>query len=145
MKPEFKNILGGLAGAVALNIVHETVKRFYHNAPRVDLLGEEALTKTVEAVGVEAPTGDTLTATTLLADLASNAGYYSMIGKGDDDTILLRGAGYGLVAGLGAIGLAKPLGLDERPVSKTDETKVLTVFWYVLGGLATALAIKNLR
>ncbi len=47
-----------------------------------------------------------------------------MIGKGDRETIFWRGAGYGLTAGLGAIGLAKPLGLDEKPVAKTDETKL---------------------
>ena len=110
-----------------------------------DLLGEEAVAKTTEALGVEAPSGEALTASTFVADLASNAGYYAMIGKGDNDTILLRGAGYGLMAGLGAIGLAKPLGLNESSVARTDETKLLTVAWYLLGGLAAALAIKSLR
>ncbi|MCF0071050.1 hypothetical protein LZD49_11250 [Dyadobacter sp. CY261] len=145
MKPEIRNILGGITGAVVLNIIHEVAKRVSHKAPRIDMLGEEAFTKTVEAVGIEAPTGDALTVSTFIADLASNAGYYAMIGKGDNDNILIRGAGYGLMAGLGAIGLAKPLGLDERPITKTGETKVLTVAWYLLGGLAAALAIKSLR
>lgn len=145
MKPEIRNILGGITGAVVLNLVHEVAKRVSHKAPRIDLLGEEAVTKTAEAVGVEAPTGEVLTASTFVADLASNAGYYAMIGKGDDDTILLRGAGYGLMAGLGAIGLAKPLGLNESAVARTGETKLLTITWYLLGGLAAALAIKNLR
>lgn len=145
MKPEIRNIVGGISGAVVLNLVHEAAKRLSHKAPQIDQMGEEALSKTVEAVGLEAPTGKALTVSTLAADLASNAGYYAMIGKGDRDTILLRGAGYGLMAGLGAIGLAKPLGLDERPVTKTDETKLLTVAWYLLGGLAAALVIKNLR
>lgn len=145
MKPEIRNILGGIAGAVVLNLVHEVAKRVSHKAPRVDLMGEEALSKSIEAVGIEPPTGKTLTASTFVADLASNAGYYAMIGKGDNDTILLRGAGYGLMAGLGAIGLAKPLGLNESTVTRTDETKILTVTWYLIGGLAAALAIKNLK
>lgn len=145
MKPEIRNILGGITGAVVLNLVHEVAKRVSHKAPRIDLLGEEALSKTVEAVGVEAPTGEALTVSTFVADLASNAGYYAMIGKGDDSNLLVRGAGYGLMAGLGAIGLAKPLGLNERTVTKTDETKLLTVTWYLLGGIAAALAIKSLR
>lgn len=145
MKPEIRNILGGIAGAVVLNLVHEVAKRVSHKAPRVDLMGEEALSKSIEAVGIEPPTGKTLTASTFVADLASNAGYYAMIGKGDHDTILLRGAGYGLMAGLGAIGLAKPLGLNESTVTRTDETKILTVTWYLIGGLAAALAIKNLK
>jgi hypothetical protein len=144
MKPEVRNILGGLTGAIILNLVHEAAKRLYHKAPKIDQLGEEALSKTVESVGLEAPTGQALTLSTLAADLASNAGYYAMIGKGDRQTIVLRGAGYGLMAGLGAIGLAKPLGLDEKPVTKTDETKLMTVAWYLLGGLAAALVIKSL-
>lgn len=145
MKPEVRNILGGISGAVVLNLIHEAAKRVYDKAPQIDQLGEEALSKTVEAIGLEAPTGQTLTVSTLAADLASNAGYYAMIGKGDRETILWRGAGYGLMAGLGAIGLAKPLGLDETPVAKTEETKLLTVAWYVLGGLAAALVIRNLK
>jgi hypothetical protein len=145
MKPEVRNMVGGVAGAVVLNLVHEAAKRVYDKAPRIDHLGEEALSKTVEAVGVEAPTGNKLAATTLAADLVSNAGYYAMIGKGDHDTILLRGAGYGLMAGLGAIGLAKPLGLNEKAVAKTSETKLMTVAWYLLGGLAAAFVIKNIR
>ena len=145
MKPEIRNILGGIAGAVVLNLVHEVAKRVSHKAPRVDLMGEEALSKSIEAVGIEPPTGKTLTASTFVADLASNAGYSAMSGKGDNDTVLLRGAGYGLMAGLGAIGLAKPLGLNESTVTRTDETKILTVTWYLIGGLAAALAIKNLK
>lgn len=145
MKPEVRNILGGISGAVVLNLIHEAAKRIYNKAPKIDQLGEEALTKTVEAVGLKAPTGQALTVSTLAADLASNAGYYAMIGKGDRETIFWRGAGYGLMAGLGAIGLAKPLGLDDTPVAKTDETKLLTVAWYVLGGLAAALVIRNLK
>jgi hypothetical protein len=39
------SLIGGFAGAIALNILHETVKRYYDKAPRVDLVGEEALEK----------------------------------------------------------------------------------------------------
>ena len=145
MRPEIKNIIGGVAGAVILNLVHETAKRFSNKAPRVDLVGEEALSKTISAAGFTPPTGNKLFLSTLAADVTSNAAYYAMIGKGDRDTILIRGAGYGLMAGLGAIGLTKPLGLDDKPVNKTDETKFLTVAWYLIGGIATALVIKNLK
>ncbi|MHA4739664.1 hypothetical protein [Dyadobacter sp. MSC1_007] len=145
MKPEVRNIIGGITGAVVLNLVHEGAKRLSNKAPKINLVGEEAMAKTIEATGAEAPSGKKLALTTLAADLASNAGYYAMIGKGDNENVVLRGAGFGLMAGLGAIGLAKPLGLNSHPISKTDETKIMTVAWYLLGGIAAALVIKNLK
>jgi hypothetical protein len=145
MKPEFRNILGGLAGAIVLNIVHEAARRLYSKAPRIDLIGEEALTKSLNAVGMEAPTGSLLTGSTLAADLASNTMYFSMIGKGGEENLLMRGAGYGLAAGLGAIGLTQQLGLSDAPVTKTNETKVMTVAWYLLGGLSAAFAMMKIK
>ncbi|MCF0050487.1 hypothetical protein MUK70_05600 [Dyadobacter chenwenxiniae] len=143
MKPEIRSLAGGLAGAIVLNIIHEAAKRFSDKAPRIDKVGEEALTKSLHAVGASAPTGNALFGTTLAADLASNAMYYAMIGKGSKETLMLRGAGYGLFAGLGAIGLTQKLGLSDKPVTKTTETKVMTVAWYLLGGLAAAFVMQK--
>jgi hypothetical protein len=56
---------------------------------------------------------------------------------------MLRGAGYGLFAGLGAVGLTQKLGLSDKPVTKTTETKVMTVAWYLLGGLVAAFVIQK--
>ncbi len=141
----FQNLLGGLAGALALNLLHETVKRLDHDAPRIDLVGEEALSKTIEATGGEAPTGNKLFGLTLAADVTANAGFYSLIGQGKDENILTRGAVFGLVAGIGALALTEPMGLDDAPITKTTRTKVLTVAWYLAGGLVTALTIRAIR
>jgi len=138
-------LLGGLAGAVALNILHETVRRFDRDAPRVDLIGEEAISKSMDAVGIEPPQGDRLYKVTLVGDLISNTIYYSTIGLGDDKNILIRGLSMGFVAGIGAIELPKPMGLDDAPVSRSDKTKLLTVVWYVAGALVTAVVTKALR
>lgn len=145
MKPEIKSLAGGLAGAVVLNIVHEAARRLYDKALRINKVGEEAVTKSLNAVGVPAPTRKTLFATTLAADIASNATYFAAIGKGADKYLLLRGAGYGLAAGLGAIGLTQKLGLIDKPVTKTTETKVLTVAWYLLGGLVAAFIMGKVN
>lgn len=142
---DIENIAGGLAGALALNMLHESYKRFDNEAPRVDLVGEEALTKTVESVGLQAPTGEKLFGLTLAADVVSNALYFSAIGVGKKKNLLVRGASYGLAAGLGAVFLTKPLGLNDAPVTKTSKTKVLTVAWYLAGGLVTALTIQALK
>ena len=58
-------------------------------------------------------------------------------------SMMLRGAGYGLFAGLGAVGLTQKLGLSDKPVTKTTETKVMTVAWYLLGGLVAAFVIQK--
>lgn len=139
------SIAGGLAGAIALNILHESVKRIDHNAPRIDLVGEEALSKSLISLGAELPEGDALFAATLASDLLSNALYYSLIGIGKKKNLLWRGAGYGLAAGIGALTLTKPMGLSDAPITKTQKTKILTVAWYLFGGLVTALTIKSLR
>jgi len=140
-----ENLAGGLAGALVLNILHETVKRMDKDAPRVDLVGEEALSKSLETVGVEPPKGDALFGATLAADVFSNALYFSAVGAGKKKNLLLLGAGYGLAAGIGAITLTKPLGLNDKPVNRTTKTQALTVAFYLVGGLVSALTIKGLR
>jgi hypothetical protein len=140
-----KNIIGGLAGAVTLNTLHQTVKQLDHDAPRVDLVGEEALTKGMEAMNLTPPTGNTLFTATLIGDIISNGLYYSTIGLGKKKYLLLRGAAVGLAAGIGALTLTEPMGLSDAPVTRTEKTKVLTVGYYLLGGIVTALTIKALR
>lgn len=140
-----KNLIGGLAGAVALNILHETLKRFDHEAPRVDLIGEEAIKKGFEAIEQEPPSGNTLYATTLAGDLISNAFYYSLIGFGKNKHIITRGIAYGAVAGIGALKLTAPLGLSDAPVTRTVKTQLLAVGYYTFGGLVASLVIKGLK
>jgi len=140
-----KAILAGFAGAAALNILHETVRRFDADAPRVDLVGEEALTRSMNSLNLEAPTGNNLYAATLAGDIISNGIYYSAIGMAGSKNIYLKGALAGLTAGLGAIKLPEKMGLDDEPVTKTDKTKILTVAWYLIGGLVTAAVFDQLK
>ncbi|MGY3213052.1 hypothetical protein [Mucilaginibacter sp. HD30] len=138
------NTIGGFAGAAALNIVHQTAKQFIDKAPRVDLIGEQALNKGLKGIGAKPLTGNTLFLSTLAADIINNAAYYSMIGWGRKKNLLIKGAAFGLAAGIGALTLTKPLGLNDRPVNKSTETKLLTVSYYLLGGIVAALTIKAL-
>lgn len=139
------SLVGGIAGAVALNILHQTVAQFDHSAPRVDLVGEEALSKGLEKLNVTPPTGNALFTATLAADLISNAAYYSMIGLGKRKYLLYHGAAHGLVAGIGALTLTKPMGLSDAQVTRTTETKILTVAWYTFGGIVAAAIMRKWR
>lgn len=139
-----KNLLAGLLGSVTLNVLHELYRKIDPLAPRVDLVGKEALAKTVQATGHSAPKGKRLYLATLVGDILSNSIYYALIGKGHKN-LLLRGAALGLAAGVGALAVTKPLGLDDTPITKSTRTKVLTVAWYVTGGIVTALVIGKMR
>ena len=113
--------------------------------PRVDLLGEEALQKGLEHFGAHIDDENTLYGATLAGDLISNAVYFSTIGAGGPENIWSRAVGIGLTAGIGAIALPKPLGLDPEPVTKTTKTKALTVGYYLAGALVTGAILTALN
>ena len=137
-----KNLAAGMAGAVALNLLHETLKKTGTNMPRIDLLGEEALNNVLGAIKSPIENKEKLYMATLAADVVSNAVYFSAIGAGKDKYIWPRAIVSGLTAGLGAVKLAKPLGLNEATVARTEKTKGLTVAYYLSGALVTAMILK---
>ena len=59
------SLIGGFAGAIALNIVHEIARHLDHDAPQIHKIGEEAIIKITEAGGIEPPEGNQLYATAL--------------------------------------------------------------------------------
>jgi hypothetical protein len=134
----------GLAGACALTCLHESARRTVPNAPRMDVLGMRAIDKTVRAVGAEPPHGDRLHNWALGGDLVSNSLFYSLVAAGDRDGAWVRGAILGLAAGPGAVVLPGPLGLGSAPSNRTNATRLMTVGWYVAGGLAAAAAYRLL-
>jgi hypothetical protein len=127
----------GLAGALVLNILHETVRHLRPaDAPRMDVLGKRGLRKLLSKANAPQPDEDTAYGLTMLGDLASNGLYYSLVGTGNG--VWLRGAALGLAAGVGGVVLPGPMGLGEAPSNRTPQTKAMTVAWYLIGGLATA-------
>lgn len=145
MNNTISSLIGGIAGAIALNVVHQLVKQFDRDAPHVDLIGEEALSKGMERLDIEPPKDVALFTATLVADLISNAAYYSLIGLAEQKHLMLLGAGSGLAAGIGTLTLTELLGLKDAPVNRTEKTKLMTVAWYTIGGLVAAAVISGLR
>lgn len=138
-----RSLLAGFAGAVALNILHETIRQFDADAPRIEMIGEEALSKAIKSAGMQPPTGDSLYATTLAADIVSNGFYFSLIGMGKEKNILSSALVYGAAAGIGALVLTKPLGLNDAPVTRTTKTKLMTVGYYVFGALVAGWLMQK--
>jgi hypothetical protein len=134
----------GLAGASALTLLHETVRQFNPDAPRMDLLGMRTIDKYLRKADIQPPQGKQLHTAALVGDVISNTLYYSLAGIGNKDTLWLRAAGLGLAAGIGAIVLPKPMGIGDAPSSRTPQTKAMTIAWYLVGGLATAAILQLL-
>ena len=137
-----KALGSGLVGAFALTLVHETARRYIEDAPRMDVVGMRAITKTLRAVDVDPPVP--LHEAALVGDLAANSLYYGLVGLGDPEDGLRNGAALGLAAGLAAVYLPEHLGLGRQPAKNSVETNLLTVAFYLLGGLAAGGAYQAL-
>ena len=132
----------GLVGATALTAIHESARRTFSDAPRMDILGERAIAGSMRLAHCDPPPEGQLHTAALVGDVVANSLYYSLIGLGDPNTAVLRGALFGLVAGLGGVYLPGPMGLGSGPSARTPATKAMTVAWYTAGGIAAGLAFQ---
>lgn len=138
-----KNITAGFIGSVALNFLHETLRKNASNVPKINVLGEQALNKVLGELGTPIADENDLHKATLQIDLAANTMYYSLIG-GSSNWIWPKAVFLGLSAGIGALQLPEPMGLNSEPVTQTKQTQILTVGYYLFGALVTALVLKTL-
>jgi len=133
-------LISGVAGAVALTAVHQAARAVTENAPRMDVVGMRALARGATAAGQEAPrTHAGFYGATLAGDLIANSVYYSLA------TTYTRGTVLGLIAGIGALVLPERMGLGVPPKSELLSNRVMTVAWYLVGGLAAAATAHCLR
>jgi len=141
----FGSLAAGLAGALALTALHETARRVVPKAPRMDTLGRRGLARSLRAAGVEPPSRDTLQATALAGDVASNGMMYALVGLVSPALAPLVGASIGAAAGLGALALPPVLELGPGPEKLAPGTRVMTVAWYTFGGLVAGEVYRRLR
>ena len=131
-------LAGGLAGTLTVASLHEALKRVTHDAPRMDLLNIELIRKGFKSMNKEVPKKDELERWAVGGELLCDTAYYGLAGMGGKKGVWLRGALLGLVAGVTAVVLPKPLGLPEEPSNKTSATQLMTIGLYLMGGLATS-------
>ncbi len=136
------SLWSGLAGAATVNLANETARRFLPDAPRMDLVGEHALTRILRAVGAGPLKGRKLYAAALAGDLISNTGYYGAVARSSRP--VLSGLMLGAMAGAGAVGLTPKLGLGKAEVQLTPRTAWLTFGWYLAGGLVAGVLARVL-
>lgn len=139
------SIGGGLAGACALTLLHEIVKRLDSEAPRMDLMGMQAVKKGIKKADQPIPDDQHLYQIAMVGDIISNTIYYSLGVAGKRKYIWPKGALAGAAAGLGAIFLPKSLGLNPAYSSRTLKTKAFTTGLYLIGGLVASAVAKKLE
>ncbi|MGZ5243750.1 MAG: hypothetical protein ACXWW0_07635 [Bacteroidia bacterium] len=131
-------IVGGFAGACALTLLHETLKRIDPDAPRMDLLGMDALTASLNLTNNSTAENDELFRYAMTADILCNSLYYSLAGAAKSDKTFMAGSLLGAAAGIGAVILPGPLGLIEEASNRTNKTKLLTMGLYFVGGIVAS-------
>ena len=130
--------LAGMVGALAVTAVHQVARRVTLDAPRMDVLGERALTRGAHMAELPVPSRSTLHRAALAGDIVFNSAYYSLASS------WTRGLALGLAAGVGALVLPQRMGLGDAPRSERLSNQVMTVAWYVVGGLAAAATSRRL-
>jgi hypothetical protein len=127
----YKKILAGLGGAIAVNLLHEAIRKNFDNAPQINKVGEEALNKALDKVDMKITNPDQLYAATLAGDVIGNGIYYATTATSGFNVAS------GLLMGLGTVALPEKLELDDSPVASTTEKKVMTVAYYLFGAIVT--------
>lgn len=132
-------------GAGAITLIHESVKNIVPKAPRMDLVGMEALSRLMIGSGKMPPAPKKLYASALVGDLVSNALYYSAAGIGSSRSVWVRGAALGVAAGLGALLVPQRVGLLSAPAYRSKASQGMTFGLYVIGGIVAAAAMSWLH
>src|SRR5690242_3482325 len=91
----------GLAGACALTAAHQLLRGATRDAPRMDVLGERAIAKSLRAADLPAPAEGRLYPAALVGDVVSNSLYYSLVGLSGPGAAPVCGGLLGLLAGVG--------------------------------------------
>jgi len=141
----WKALSSGLVGASVLTATNEIARRFIPAAPRLDTLGRRALGATLYQISGQRPKEQRLQRWALAGDLLSNTLFYGLVGAGGARHNWRRGGLLGLGMGLGAVLLPPTLGLGRWPTRRKPATKLMTVGWYLAGGLAAAATAALFR
>jgi hypothetical protein len=137
-------IIGGLAGAISVTLLHELIRTFYAGAPRLDQLGEQATAKLIKSTGQHPPDEEKLYAPALGADVAANTLYYGIAAANAKHPVRTATL-MGLTAGLGAISLPSKLGLNNDYSAGTPERKLITLALYTIGGIIAGTVVKTMK
>lgn len=142
------SLVAGVAGAGALNLIHESARKTIPNAPHVDLLAMRGVGLFfLRPLGAQVPLGK-LRRWVLAGDLISNSLYYAaVVGASRNQnpaSVWKRSLAWGLFAGGTVVALPSLLRMQQQESRNFPVTAALTVAWYTIGSL-TAAAVFNFQ
>lgn len=140
---KLNGFISGLAGALTLTAVHQTLKNYIPDAPRVDLIGTNGIKKALAYFNLKIPHESIVYKLSLAGDLLFNSFYYSLTAQGKRP--LLTGSLLGLGAGAGVVTLPGPLNLGKNLSARNLKQVLLSFAVYLSGGLAAAATYKFLE
>lgn len=132
----------GLAGALATTLINEIGRRSFRTAPQLDTLGRRAIVSTLRGLEMKPPSGNRLQQWALAGDLVFNSLYFGLAGAKPRSWSC--GPLLGLGAGIGAVTLPPTFGLGCWPTRRTPATKMMTIGWYIVGGVAASATARLL-
>lgn len=138
-------VAGGFAGACAVTLIHQVLKRYDPDAPRMDLMAMDAITKSFIKLGKPAPKKEIVYNYSMAGDLVANTLFFSLAPNRSIKRAITRGALLGVSAGLGAVYAPKPLGLNEKHSNKKTKTQIMSLGYYLLGGLVASVVASMIE
>lgn len=136
-----KALTSGATGALSLTAAHQLLKYFTSDAPRMDKLGMRAIRKLFHKADMAAPKKENLFLLSMAGDLIFNSLYYSLSGLGKKRSTV-KGVLLGIGAGVGAIFLPKPLGLNRKFSARNFTTSFYSMLIYLIGGISSGAIAK---
>lgn len=130
-----RSLTSGVAGALALTMIHETGRRVLAHAPRMDEVAMRGLRRVLPGKQRDPVRLHQLA---LTGDLLANAVYYSAIAAPTCKATWTRAAALGTAAGFCALLLPERLGLGVPPNAEHRANQIMTLGWYIAGALAAA-------
>src|SRR5688572_7168408 len=138
-------IASGVVGAGVLTLLHEGARRQIPRAPRMDIVGMRAIDRVMAWMNVQPVNRPSLPRLALPGDILGNSLYYSAVPGRTAAATWRRGLVLGTLAGIGALSVPERIALDTHPDSTRRSNQIMTVAWYVIGGLAAANAYAARR
>ncbi|MBV9271826.1 MAG: hypothetical protein JO165_12080 [Candidatus Eremiobacteraeota bacterium] len=137
-----KSIVCGLGGAVTLTAAHQVLRKITPQAPHLDALGMQGISRLSGPSGKDASRNNDRYMAAVLLDLFANGMYFSLAGIRGSRASLKTGFMLGAVAGVGSVALPRPLGFDKQTTSRSPLTALLSVALYTIGGFGAGLLYR---
>jgi hypothetical protein len=131
-----------LAGVATVTALNEGARRFWRDAPRIEVLGERAVGRVARGAGYRLRKKDSYWLA-LAGSLLTDGAYFALAGLAARRA-LAAGAALGALAGIGGVLLPPALGLGAKPTRRTPQTAFATFGWYLAAGLAAGAMSRSL-